>query len=150
MTTTKGDLKKMASEIARDVRNRAILVLSRAGEIAVNEARSTAKEHDWTDRTGNLRSSIGYAIFENGKPIADGGFEKSASTANEGPISGPYYALRIGQTTKGLALVVVAGMNYAIYVADRGYNVLSSSQIIAAKTVKELFEKFEEHDKENG
>ena len=150
MTTTKGQLKQMASDIAKDMRNRAILVLSRAGEIAVNEARSTAKEHDWTDRTGNLRSSIGYAIFENGKPISNGGFEQSAPTATDGPFEGQYYALRIGESTKGLALVVVAGMNYAIYVADRGYNVLSSSQIIAAETVKELFEKFEENDKENG
>lgn len=141
MTTTKGQLQQMAVAVVTDLRNKAIRILKRAGELAVNEARTVSTGKNWTDRTGNLRSSIGYVICEDGRPITQSDFQQVLPTAESGPETGRNYALSIASGTKGLALVVVAGMNYAVYVADKGYNVLSSSQILAEKLIPELFAK---------
>lgn len=155
LTTTKGELQAMALAAVKDMRNRAISVLQRAGEEAVNEARSVIKENDWMDRTGNLRSSIGYVICENGQPISVSKFEQvdgpdRGEATEDGSQTGRSYAMSLVRETQGLALVVVAGMKYAVYVADKGYNVLSSSQIVAQQAVKRLFEGWARYDKENG
>ncbi len=149
LTTTKGQLRAMAVAAVDDMRRKAIAILSRAGELAVNEARSTIKEKDWTDRTGNLRSSVGYIICEDGKPLYESKFESVLPTAVDGPDAGRLYARGLAADTTGLALVVVAGMSYAKYVAGRGYNVLSSSQQLAAKLIPELFEKQAAYDQKN-
>lgn len=154
MTTTKGELHKMAVAAMDDFRKKAILVLARAGEEAVNEARSTVKEHDWMDRTGNLRSSIGYVITEDGSPVTFSKFEKvngpdRDKATEDGSTTGRAFAARLASETRGLALIVVAGMNYAVYVADKGYNVLSSSQILAEMRIPELFEGMAKYDNEN-
>lgn len=155
LTTTKGELQAMAVKTINDMRNRAISVLQRAGELAVNEARSIVKENDWMDRTGNLRSSIGYVVCENGQPITVSHFQRidgpdRAKATEDGSETGRSYAMSLVGETRGLALVVVAGMNYAVYVAGRGYNVLSSSQIVATETIQRLFEGWAKYDKENG
>ena len=137
MTTTRGELHAMAVKAVDDFRRKAILVLQKAGEEAVNEARSAG---DWKDQTGNLRSSIGYVVSENGSPIVLGKFDKVKDTASSGPATGSVLAAKLASETPGLALIVVAGMNYAKYVADKGYNVLSSSQILAEMRIPELFE----------
>lgn len=52
-----------------------IRIMRVVGEDAVNEARSYAKQNDWQDVTGNLRSSIGYVITLNGSIVGEN-FEK--------------------------------------------------------------------------
>lgn len=143
MTTTKGELRQMVVGQIADMRQKAIRILNRAGELAVNEARTAG---DWKDQTGNLRSSIGYVVCEDGRPVYQSEFAKVRDTAEEGPQMGLDLALRVAGETSGLALVVVAGMDYAVYVADKGYNVLSSSQILAERIVPELFEKQARYD----
>lgn len=154
MTTTKGQLQQMAVAAVTDIRRKAVRILQRAGELAVNEARSTVKAQDWMDRTGNLRSSIGYVIAEDGVPIHTSTFERvdgpdRGKATENGSDTGRSYATRLASETKGLALVVVAGMRYAVYVADKGYNVLSSSQILAEQLIPHLFEEQAKHDNEN-
>ena len=140
MTTTKGQLQEMTAKAVSDFRRKAIAVLQRAGEEAINIARdgNSKSGKDWKDQTGNLRSSIGYLVCENGVPILGGGFQQKLSTATDGPTKGKSYAAELASTTSGLALVVVAGMSYAVYVADKGYDVLSSSQIRAQMRIPEL------------
>ncbi len=78
---------------------------------------------NYTDRTGNLRSSIGYAIFKNGIEVGSK-FEIANEDENsEGVNAGKSAAKSISKT--GFALVVVAGMEYAIAVESRGKNVLT-------------------------
>ena len=48
---------------------------------------------------------------------------------------------KIGKETKGVALVVVAGMNYAAYVEAKGYNVLSSAEHLAERELPRMLEK---------
>lgn len=114
----------------------AINALNYVGLQCVTEARKSGK---YTDRTGNLRSSIGYAVLENGKPIRKSGFEKVNATADKAQGKGEALITRLASTYKdGLVLIVVAGMNYAAYVEARGYNVLNSAETLAKTLVPEM------------
>ena len=149
LTTTEGQVKQMVAEALSVARKKAIAVLAKAGQEAVNMARSHTEKsgNDWHDQTANLRSSIGYLICENGVPLVEGEFKQEAPTATEGPSTGRSYAQELASSTHGLALVVVAGMKYAVYVADKGYDVLSSAQILAKMRIPELFKGMAEYDK---
>ena len=135
LKTTKGELKVISAKVAEASKEKVIRVLKYVGERAVNEARSVTKTNDWTDRTGNLRSSIGYAIAENGSILDLNGFQQVKETADQGVMRGEALARKIAHETNGLSLIVVAGMNYACYVVDSGKNVLDSSQILATNAV---------------
>lgn len=98
------------------------------GGKAVTHAKSYGS---FTDRTGNLRSSIGYVLAKDGDIIDVGGFESvSGPEGNngEGIIEGKRYAEEIGNSSgAGYTLIIVAGMDYAEYVESKGYNVLTET-----------------------
>lgn len=104
-----------------------IAVLNRIGVEAVNWARQNG---NYTDRTGNLRNSINYAIFKDSKLLQDNGnltSEQISSISNE------------LEKVNGYTLVIYAGMYYGVYVEARGYVVLSGS-LQASETSKLLAE----------
>ena len=112
-----------------------INMLQYCGESAVRYARENGT---YKDRTGNLRSSVGYLIVENGKEITHSEFNTVGGGA-EGSANGLEYAREIAAANqKGIVLIVVAGMNYATYVERRGYDVLSGSQLEAESILKQL------------
>lgn len=102
----------------------------------VNNARLNG---DYTDRTGNLRSSIGYIIFKDGEPYGDNFRLSDKGTDRvKGLKTGMRKAVESGNIPqKGFALVVIAGMNYAIYVERKGFDVISGSSLQAEKDLKE-------------
>lgn len=107
------------------------------GEQCVNVARS---EHpnNWTDRTGNLRSSIGYVIVMDGKVVAQSSFAVVAG-GQEGATKGKNFAMKLAERfPRGIALIVVAGMEYAVHVANLDYDVLDSAEILAARLLKQF------------
>lgn len=105
------------------------------GEMCVNEARERGS---YKDRTGNLRGSIGYGVFKDGEPVTSGGFEP-VNGSPDGPDTGRTLLAKIGgENPQGFSLVVVAGMNYAVYVEARGYNVLTSSELLAERELPGL------------
>ncbi len=123
-------------EEVKNAREKAISVLKLAGERCINDARINGS---YTDRTGNLRSSTGYVILENGNTIFESGFSAVSKTAGSGPTAGRDLAKEVAKDyPEGLVLVIVAGMAYAEYVQDRGYNVLSSAERIAEETIPKL------------
>lgn len=91
----------------------------------------------YKDQTRNLRGSIGYAIVKDGAEIFgnfDGvaeGQAKAKQLVNEVQADYP----------KGFALIVVAGMNYAVYVEAKGYDVLTGSSEIAETNLKRQFDR---------
>lgn len=124
------------------VENKVLNVLKYAGEKAVAYARTL---DTYTDRTGNLRSSIGYVIYKNGQLAAQSSFEQGYSNVQSGDIS--YNGGEIGfalaqkvaqQETAPFVLVVVAGMNYAAAVERRGYDVIEGASIEASEVAKRL------------
>lgn len=97
-----------------------------AGESAVAVARQS---HTYKDRTGNLTSSIGYVVAVDGKVTHESDFNKVLD-GDQGPAKGRALAQSIAeQFPEGVTLVVVAGMDYAIYVANRGFDVIDSGYL---------------------
>lgn len=130
------------AEIGRQVEQKvqriiaaAIYNLSYVGERVLNEARST---NSYKDQTGNLRSSIGYVIVVDGKIVKTSSFE-TVKVGGQGSSKGREYALKIAaQFPQGIALIVVAGMNYASYVSAKGYNVLDTAELLAQRLVPQM------------
>lgn len=92
----------------------------------------------YIDWTANLRSSIGYVIVRAGNVVTQGGF-KSAKGGDEGAAEGKAYAEQLAaKFPHGIALIVVAGMNYAAYVSAKGYDVLDSAELLAEKLVPQM------------
>lgn len=102
--------------------------LRRVGLQAINKAK---QEGSYTDRTGNLRNSVGFLIADEGE-IVDSMFGNDVARE---------YAISILNefSTSDVILMVFAGMNYASYVQAKGYNVLASAELEAEKAINELF-----------
>lgn len=111
-------------------------VLCYVGEQCIIEARNNG---DYTDQTGNLRSSIGYAVLMNGQVIQSDHVEK-VKNGDEGVSEGlRFLQQRIKKASKkGVSLIVTAGMNYAELVEAKGKIVLSSAKQMAPILVKQL------------
>lgn len=132
-------------------------MLSRLGEEAVTEARERPQEQSFFNHTGNLRSSIGYGVYRDGRKVAKGGFELTPSPEDNGHL-GVWYGRReltkVENGTSEIAsvdfnvggskihLVVVAGMFYAGYVeAHDNKDVLATAKLNAqAKAKRYLME----------
>ena len=99
----------------------------------------------WNDQTGNLRSSIGYIVTSDGEIKSEGGFRRYGE-AQEGPIKGRAYARSlIASYPQGIALIIVAGMEYAAYVeAMENKTVLAQGELEAARLIEELVRKLNE------
>jgi len=96
----------------------------------------------FTDRTGNLRSSIAYIVARDGKVIMNN-FEISEKGKNgsDGLAKAKtlLYEL-VGEYSKGYVLIVIAGMGYAAAVESLGYDVITGSSIEAKQDFKEAIE----------
>jgi len=127
-------IQKLRNYIAQDDRN-IEMVLHRIGQEAVNWARENG---NYTDRTGNLRNSIGYVIFKDGVDIA---FEGNQPAKQNKDVIINLTKDKI--PNKGYALVVYAGMEYGIYVEAKGYIVLSGAleNSPTAKALKQALKK---------
>jgi hypothetical protein len=116
--------------------------LAYVGEHAVKIARE-AHAMNYTDRTGNLRSSVGYVIVKDGRIVSSGGFDPAAASGEKGAKEGRAFAEQLAKRyTKGYVLIVVAGMYYGTYVEKREYNVVTFTKIEAEKMAKEVMGNF--------
>lgn len=137
---TKDDVRKRFDAFLNEIEKKQIARLQRLGEMCLVEARTNK---GYMMQTGALLSSTGYEVFVDGVAIhsqfdAASGAESNA--AETGIKSGQSIAETIGKGTKGIALVVVAGMNYAAYVEAKGYNVLSSAEHLAERELPRMLE----------
>lgn len=116
--------------------NRAIIrTFQYIAEVLVREARMKG---DYIDQTGNLRSSIGAIILLDGQIVSRSGFEVVMG-GSSGTNEGLTYAQQIAAAyPRGVALVVVAGKDYAAHVAARGRDVLSSAVLKAEDIVPRM------------
>ena len=138
---TKDDVRKRFDAFLNEIEKKQIARLQRLGEMCLVEARTNK---GYMMQTGALLSSTGYEVFVDGVAIhsqfdAASGAESNA--AETGIKSGQSIAETSGKGTKGIALVVVAGMNYAAYVEAKGYNVLSSAEHLAERELPRMLEK---------
>ena len=94
------------------------------------------------DQTGNLRASIGYVLLYDGLQVEsdfDPTMVNDPIEEGTGDVIGYNYATKIAKSyPKGWCLVIVAGMEYATYVEDKGYDVISGSTMNASKMIKQV------------
>lgn len=130
-TFTKADIRKALRE---NFQNKLYLIflhgLRLVGEKAVAYARSI---NTYMDQTGNLRSSVGYIIYHDGRQL-ERNF-RQVLEGSEGVTEGEKHATR-KVPKRGFALVVVAGMDYAVAVQAKGYDVLDGAEIEAEKELE--------------
>ncbi|MCD8313573.1 MAG: hypothetical protein LUC24_05370 [Bacteroidales bacterium] len=134
-TSLMADLVKNIETTTERWRRSVLYRMTAAGERAVNAAR---EGHTYKDRTGNLTSSIGYLIVEDGQVVQQSSLSP-VMNGEEGNMEWQEYARRlVSRFPTGMALIVVAGMKYAAYVSARKYNVLDSAEAIAEELVKKI------------
>lgn len=135
-------LHKYFSEYARIVHEEMVRSLSYLGEQCVVRARDRAGEDSWFDHTGNLRSSIGYAVYEKGRKKIESEFpivKEGSDGAEEGRKMLDDLARLYSNT---FALVVIAAMNYAEFVESLdSKDVLASTELWAEDKVNDVIAK---------
>lgn len=151
------NLEEKYNQIMQDIAEALYMTCTKA----VNRARST---NTYKDQTNNLRSSIGFVIYHNGQLIfrdfqsggsgTGGGGEvsfttgegkevsfsakvKSDTSGQRGLLQGEGLANNIAQRyTSGFIAVIVAGMNYALFVEAKGLDVLTGSTLDVGEDMK--------------
>lgn len=131
-------IDKVLQEIEADLqrcRQAVILELIYTGEEAVKLQRGS---HGYLDQTGNLTSSIGYMVLDHGKVVSMSNFAQVA-TKKRGRPKGSKSGSSIGKqkaaelaakyASDDLALVILAGMDYASHVEAKGLNVIDTAQL---------------------
>ena len=134
-TTPQSEINRYIDERFERIKKAIIYNLRYIGEACVNAARDSGS---YTDRTGNLRSSVGYVIVCDGKIMEASDFDV-VKEGGKGAKEGARFAKEAArQFPEGIVLIVVAGMNYAAYVSARGYDVIDSAELLADKLVPQM------------
>lgn len=139
--TQKTSLAEIDSYIRRKIEEKEIAIisaLSYVGEQCVNEARDNGR---YINRTGNLRSSVGYVIAKNGFVVSGGGFTQVAQGSQGSGEGKRFIDELVDKQKKGIYLIVVAGMKYSAYVEAKSLNVLSSAELLAESLVPSILKK---------
>lgn len=127
---TREDVKARIDKALARIENQMIDQLIYLGELCVTHARGLPEDVGFRDQTGHLRGSIGYVVFKNGIAIHDG--FKVTGDGSEGVAEGRALARKVGaELNSGYALVVTAGMSYAVHVESMGKDVLTSAELLA-------------------
>ena len=126
----------MAKTLADSMR----LELSYLGQECVNKARDRGETDSWKDRTGNLRSSIGFAFYQEGEKIVESAFNQ-VGTDPTGSKTGKRFVEDLArELSSTYALVIVAGMDYAEYVETKR-DVLASAELYARTRINETVQR---------
>lgn len=133
--TTDAEISRFIDEKVKRIEKALVYNLSYVGEQVLNKARST---NSYKDQTGNLRSSIGFVVAIDGKIKKMSDFEIVKNGA-DGAKSGKAYARELVKNyPQGICLIVVAGVDYAVHVSNRGYDVLDGSELLAERLVPQM------------
>lgn len=144
---TEDEIRNRLNVFVDNVEQMQIEALCELGERCVIHAKELPRDVGFMDRTGNLRSSIGYAVFKNGTMLHSGytavtgvGSDGNALNGSEGVVVGEEMAKQVGANTQGLSLVVTAGMHYAVYVEAKGRDVITGAEHLATQTLPDVLE----------
>lgn len=133
-------VKKTLAVKSQELNEFIIMRFKQIGEECVRIARESGS---YNDITGNLRSSIGYVILQDGKPVVNGASKQYSGTKGNGE-AGPAAAEALltqlqAKFPWGIVLIVCAGMNYAAYVENvRHKDVLTTAELKAESLLKQL------------
>lgn len=142
MVTPTGALDKFLKDAFNIIRNEITICLAKLGEECIAKIRSRSGAESWFDQTGNLRSSIGYAVYDYGMQKIQSAFQ-IVRNGGEGSAEGQKMLSQLANDySNTYALVVVAGMNYADYVESlKNKDVLASTELWAKAIVDARLER---------
>lgn len=98
-------------------------------------AKKRSEKHtpNYIDDTGNLRQSIGYLIAVDGKQIVADLKNEAARNLAQSALEG---------NVKGVQLILTAGMEYAKFVHNLGYDVLTTAELFCKTELKKMLDKY--------
>ena len=142
MVTSMKAIDELFQKAAKIIFDRVQYNLNYLGLLCVRRIRDRSGDESWYDQTGNLRSSIGYAIYSYGTKQIESAFD-SVLGGSEGSQKGKKMVADLASKySDTYALVVVAAMEYADYVeAIDSKDVLASTEIYAKSEVNRYLDK---------
>lgn len=137
MTTSASQLNAFLSQALSIYQEYLLKALAKLGEECTARIRNRSAKESWIDHTGNLRSSIGYAVYETGKKFLESMFPQVLNGVDGSSKAKTMIADLAKEYSKVYALVVIAGMEYASNVEDiDGKDVLASTKIWATSILE--------------
>lgn len=140
-TTSQKAVDELMNAIPSIIEGEIIRALSYLGEQCVRKVRDRAGSDSWFDQTGNLRSSVGYAVYGEGRKVIESAFDvvkKGSQGSEAGRKMIDELANKYAET---YALVVVAGMEYADAVEARdNKDVLATTELWAKQEINKYLE----------
>lgn len=144
---SKTDVRKIKQSLQaklKDITDFLIMRMEQIGEECITIART---EGSYNDITGNLRSSIGYIVLNDGKVVrqsASKQYKGKEGDGSKGVETGEAFLDSIkSKYPWGIVLIVCAGMNYAAYVEGVHHKVvLSTADLKAKELLKQLLGDF--------
>lgn len=129
------EVKEMLNKSVERLDEETISAFIRAGQRLVEAARATKQ---YKDKTGNLTASIGYGVYKNGEEKSVGGFG-----GGDGEQQGRSYLAELAARYRSYKylLILVAGMDYALYVERKGHVVLDGASLQAGSVLNEELNK---------
>ena len=142
MTTSPEALDRFLMAAFTIIRNEVSNALAKLGVECVAKIRDRSSKESWIDHTGNLRSSIGFAVYDHGLKKVQSSFQ-TIMGGSEGSSEGKKMINNLAnEYSKVYALVVVAGMNYAEYVESlESKDVLASTELWAKDVIDARLER---------
>jgi hypothetical protein len=134
------DVEHLLKDIDKQVNMLIKAIIDQYKKVGDEFVKLARENGEYTDRTGNLRSSVGYVVFVDGKMVFEN-FEESENGTDK------YLGTVLGRSTayedipdEGICLVVVAGMSYAAAVESKGFDVITGSSYEAEKLLNKAME----------
>ncbi len=122
--------------------------VAEAFQLTCTEIVSEARQlNTYQDQTSNLRSSIGYGIYIDGEPFTED-YRQAGNGTGDGSLGQGSARATVEEVAarypEGIVGVIVAGMEYALYVESKGYDVLTGpanhAQEILDRNIKIVME----------
>lgn len=142
MTTPLSEVDRILYKSLEILKDEITNCLVKLGEECIAKIRDRSGNESWYDQTGNLRSSIGYAVYDYGVKQLQSAF-RTVLQGGEGSSEGKKMISQLGsEYSNAYALVVVAGMNYASHVeALENKDVLASTELWAKRVINARLER---------
>lgn len=140
---SKTDMRKLKSGLQAKMKDIIALLVKQLSFIGEECIRIARESGSYNDITGNLRSSIGYVVLVDGKPVVTSQSKQYDGEKGNGE-AGPPAAEALLKTLqakfpRGVVLIVCAGMKYAAYVESVHHkDVLTSAELKAESLAKKL------------
>lgn len=140
------DFRKINAKLTAKRSEITDLIITRFEQIGEEAVKIARDNGSYQDITGNLRSSIGYIILNDGEVVIHGESKQYPGKTGDGAkgvAEGQALLNRLkAKFPWGIVLIICAGMEYAAFVEDvKHKDVLTSAQHLAESLMKTLLGK---------